>query len=197
VNNAGLYTRERQSTADGLESTFAVNHLGPFLLTVDLLDVLKASAPSRIVNVSSGLHYRGKMDWDDLMYERKSFSASDAYNQSKLANVLFTTALAQRLAGTGVTANALHPGVVATELIREYPAIVRKVVQFFMLTPEKGAQTSLYLAMSPDVAGVTGKYFDKSREKLPAAVALDREAQERLWRVSEPLVGLSKRDAAA
>lgn len=189
VNNAGLWLTSRATTKEGLESTFGVNHLGTFLLTQELLPVLKASAPSRVVVLSSALHYQGKMVWDDLQFERRKFSGPTAYNQSKLANVLFTKALARRLEGTGVTVNAVHPGVVATELARDYPKLLVKLFQLFMLTPEKGAACSLHVATAPELSKVTGEYFEKSRIKLAAKAALDEGAQERLWKLSESLLG--------
>jgi NAD(P)-dependent dehydrogenase (short-subunit alcohol dehydrogenase family) len=190
VNNAGVWTRTRGTTRDGFESTFGVNHLGHFLLTHELRGLLEKSPAGRVVTVSSALHYRGKMAWDDLMAEH-SFDGPRAYNQSKLANVLFTNALARRLAGTRITANSLHPGVVATELAREYPKFVMKIANLFMLTPAQGAATSLFLATSPEVATVSGKYFEKSREKKPSDLALDQASQDRLWSLSEKLLGIS------
>jgi NAD(P)-dependent dehydrogenase (short-subunit alcohol dehydrogenase family) len=184
INNAGMWTRERTTTKDGFESTFGVNHLGPFLLTHLLKDLLRG----RVINVSSDLHYRGKMEWDDLQYEQRRFKGPQAYAQSKLANVLFTFALADRL--PGITVNALHPGVVATELAREYPQLLMKIASLFLLTPEEGARTSLFLATSPDVATVTGRYFEKSRQKTPARAARSKEDQERLWSLSERLLGI-------
>jgi NAD(P)-dependent dehydrogenase (short-subunit alcohol dehydrogenase family) len=189
VNNAGLWLTSRTTTKDGFESTFGVNHLGTFLLTQELLPLLKSSAPSRVVVLTSALHYRGKMVWDDLQYERRRFSGPQAYNQSKLANVLFTIALAKRLEGTGVTVNAVHPGVVATELSRDYPKLLSKIVNFFLSTPEQGAACSLHVATAPELSKVTGEYFEKSRIKLSAAAARDEAAQERLWKLSETLVG--------
>ena len=192
VNNAGVWTRSLQKTEDGFETIFGVNHLGTFLLTRELLPLLEKSAPARIVVVSSALHYRGKMVWDDLMFERRSFGGTSAYNQSKLANVLFTKALARRLVGSGITVNALHPGVVATELTRELPKFVQKIAGVFLLTPADGAKTSLHVATSDEVASTSGAYFEKSREKKAAPAALDEAAQERLWTVSEELLGLRK-----
>jgi NAD(P)-dependent dehydrogenase (short-subunit alcohol dehydrogenase family) len=189
VNNAGLWLTARTTTKDGFESTFGVNHLGTFLLTQELLPLLKASASSRVVVLTSALHYRGKMGWDDLQYERRRFSGPAAYNQSKLANVLFTIALAKRLEGTGVTVNAVHPGVVATELSRDYPKLLSKIFNFFLITPEQGAACSLHVATAPELSKVTGEYFEKSRIKLSAAAARDEAAQERLWKLSETLVG--------
>lgn len=188
INNAGLYTRLRSTTKQGFESTFGVNHLGTFLLTRELLPLLEASAPARIVVVSSNLHASGRMRWDDLGFDRSSYSGAAAYNQSKLANVLFTKALARRLEGTGVTVNALHPGVVATELVREYPRPLVWLFQRFLVTPEVGARTSLHVATAPEAAAVSGLYFADSRPKKPAKAALDEEAQEKLWRLSEGML---------
>jgi NAD(P)-dependent dehydrogenase (short-subunit alcohol dehydrogenase family) len=189
VNNAGVWLTSRTTTAEGFESTFGVNHLGTFLLTQELLPLLKASSPSRVVVLSSKLHYSGKMVWDDLQYERRKFSGPSAYNQSKLANVLFTIALAKRLEGTGVTVNAVHPGVVATELSRNYPKLLVKIFNLFLLTPEKGAACSLHVATAPELSKVTGEYFEKSQIKLAAKDARDEAAQERLWKLSEALLG--------
>ncbi|CAN5923898.1 SDR family oxidoreductase [soil metagenome] len=191
VNNAGVWTRTRQTTKDGFETTFGVNHLGTFLLTRELQPLLEKSALSRIVVLSSGLHYRGKMDWDDLMFERRPYGGTTAYNQSKLANVLFTKALARRLEGKGVTVNAVHPGVVSTELTRELPSFVRAIAGLFMLTPAEGAATSLHVATSEECETTTGAYFEKSRPRRAAPAALDERAQERLWDLSERLLGLS------
>lgn len=189
VNNAGVWQRWRRTTKDGIEATFGVNHVGTWLLTQELLPLLKRSAPSRIVVLSSKLHYRGQMGWDDLQFERRKFGSLAAYSQSKLANVLFTKALSRRLEGTGVAVNAVHPGVVATELARDSPKLVMKIVQLFMLTPEQGAACSLNVATAPELAGVTGEYFEKSRIKPAATAALDEAAQERLWKLTEALAG--------
>lgn len=197
VNNAGVSPARRTVTEDGLETTFAVNHLGYFLLTNLLLDVLKASAPSRIVNVSSAAHKQGRIDFDDLQGE-KGWSMFRAYSTSKLANILFTVELARRLEGTGVTANSLHPGVIpGTSLARDMPKALVKVLEtiakifFFWTSPEQGARTSIYLASSPDVAGVTGKYFVKSAEARSSKASVDAEAAARLWKVSEELTKLA------
>ncbi|MFI5296690.1 MAG: SDR family oxidoreductase [Polyangiales bacterium] len=197
VNNAGVWTTSRQTTDDGFERTFGVNHLGTVALTEALLPVLERSAPSRIVILSSALHYRGKMAWDDLQFERDSFSGTTAYNQSKLANVLFTKALARRLEGKGVTVNAVHPGVVKTELGRDMPKILMAIGGLFMLTPAGGAKTSLYVATSPECASVTGAYFEKSRPKKASGAALDEAAQERLWKVTEALLARPATTASA
>ncbi|CAN95532.1 MULTISPECIES: SDR family oxidoreductase [Sorangium] len=187
VNNAGVWRNSRGTTEDGIEATFGVNHVGTWLLTQDLLPLLKKSAPSRVVVLSSKLHYRGRMDWEDLQFERRKYGTTAAYAQSKLANVLFTKALARRLEGTGVTVNAVHPGVVRTELMRDYPKLLVKLFTLFLLTPERGAECSLHVATAPELAGVTGEYFEKSRIKPAAAEALDEAAQERLWALTEAL----------
>jgi NAD(P)-dependent dehydrogenase (short-subunit alcohol dehydrogenase family) len=180
-------------TADGLERTFALNHLAPFLLTNLLLERLMASAPARVVSVSSGAQGMGKIDFDDLMGERK-YSGSRAYDQSKLANVMFTYELARRLEGTGVTATALHPGLTNTAFSGEDPARafapIVALLRPFMRSPEKGAATSVYLASSPEVEGVTGKYFAKCQEKTSNKSSYDSAITARLWDVSAALVGL-------
>lgn len=189
VNNAGGLNGARTLTVDGLELTFAVNHLAYFLLTNLLLDTLKASAPSRIVNVTSEAQSNGRIHFDDLQGER-GYSSMRAYSQSKLANILFTYELARRLAGTGVTANCVHPGVVRTGYGATGPAWMRGVIvaaRPFMRTPEKGAETVVYLASAPEVEGVTGKYFADKRERRSSAVSYDPAVAARLWQVSEQL----------
>ncbi|HEU4412674.1 MAG TPA: SDR family oxidoreductase [Polyangiaceae bacterium] len=189
VNNAGLIIPKRTTTADGLEATFALNHLGYFLLTTRLLDLLRASAPARIVNVSSEAHRRAALDFDDLQSER-SYGAVDAYCRSKLANVYFTYELAERLRGSGVTANCLHPGVVASGFGRHEPGLLRvlaTVARPFLIDEAKGAKTSVYLASSPEVEGVTGKYFVREREKRSSPASYDVGARKRLWEASEAL----------
>lgn len=193
VNNAGALNSQLSLTKDGFEMTFGVNHLAHFLLTNLLLDLLKTSAPSRIVNVSSSAHTRGTIDFDGLHGERK-YSGIAAYGQSKLANVLFTYELARRLDGAGVTANSLHPGVVRTGFGHNNSGIwgalfsvFHTVARPFLLTPEQGAQTSIYLASSPDVEGVTGKYFAKSKQTQSSDLSHDTELAQRLWQVSEEL----------
>jgi retinol dehydrogenase 14 len=191
VNNVGGFWSHRHVTADGLEHTFALNHLAPFLLTSLLLDRLKASAPARVVTVSSGAQSMGTIDFDDLMGERK-YSGQTAYNQSKLANVMFTYELARRLKGTGVTATALHPGVTSTAFSAEDPALglLVAVMRPFMQSPTRGAETSIYLASSPEADGVSGKYFAKRKARKSHASSYDTAAAARLWRVSADLVGL-------
>ncbi|HEX8231362.1 MAG TPA: SDR family oxidoreductase [Chloroflexia bacterium] len=196
VNNVGGYWNTRHVTADGLEHTFALNHLAPFLLTNLLLDRLKQSASARVVTVSSGAQAMGRIDFDDLQGER-SYSGSRAYNQSKLANVLFTYELARRLkaaAVTSVTANALHPGVVSTSFGAEDPAgIQRLIVPFmrpFMKTPAQGAATSIHLASGPDLKQVTGRFFANSKPMQSSERSYDESCAARLWQVSADLVGL-------
>ncbi|HVV86047.1 MAG TPA: SDR family oxidoreductase [Kofleriaceae bacterium] len=188
VCNAGVWPGARRTTADGFELAFGVNHLGHFLLVRELEPLLRASAPARIVVLSSGLHVRGRMAWDDLQHARGRYRGTDAYAASKLANLLFTFALARRLAGTGVTANAAHPGLVKTRLGRELPELLMKLSGPLLRTPARGAETPLFLALSPEVATVTGRYFDDRKPRKPSPVALDRASQERLWSISEQLV---------
>jgi retinol dehydrogenase 14 len=191
VNNVGGFWATRRLTADGLEHTFAVNHLAPFLLTDLLLDRLDASAPARIVTVSSGAHTQGRINFEDLQGERR-YSGQQAYSQSKLANVMFTYELARRLDGTGVTATVLHPGVVRTRFAAEDPSPMWRVflplVRLFLKPPEKGAATSIYLASSPEVEGVTGKYFVDSKPKTSSPSSYDTAAAARLWQISLDLV---------
>ncbi len=194
INNAGLFMLRRQETVDGLEMTFAVDHLAPFLLTNLLLDVLKASAPARIVNVSSGAHELASIDMDDLQ-SKKRYKFMSAYGQSKMALVMFTYELARRLQGTGVTANCLHPGFVATNFGQNGVgpvgrAVVKGIFSVLGISPEEGAKTSIYLATSPEVEGVTGKYFVKSIPKRSAEISYDETLQGRLWEESERLVNL-------
>ena len=193
VNNAGALNSKLSLTKDGFETTFGVNHLAHFLLTSLLLDLLKTSAPARIVNVSSSAHTRGAIDFDGLRGERK-YAGIAAYSQSKLANVLFSNELARRLEGTGVTANSLHPGVIRSGFGHNNSGIwgalfgvFHAVARPFLLTPEQGAQTSIYLASSPDVEGVTGKYFAKSKQTQSSDRSHDTDLAQRLWQVSEEL----------
>ncbi len=193
INNAGASFPGRRETVDGLEMTFAVNYLAPFLLTNLLLDVLKASAPARIVNVSSNSHEAGYIQLDDLQ-EEKHYRSMHVYGQSKLAVVLFTYELARRLQGTGVTANCLHPGFVATNFAQRDvgPAfrLLVKVIGSFGASPQEGAKTSIYLASSPEVEGVTDKYFVKSLPKRSAAISYEESLQRHLWEQSAKLVNL-------
>ncbi len=182
---------KRIVTKDGLETTFVVNYLSHFLLTNLLLETIKSSAPARIINVSSGAHASGHIDFGDLQEENK-YGAMKAYSQSKLAQILFTHELARRLQGTGVTVNSVHPGVVATNWARHSAGALSIGVRLgspFMASPEKGAETSIYLATSSDVAGVTGRYFTKKRETRSSTESYEDEAAKRLWEVSASLVG--------
>ncbi len=194
VNNAGLVLSERSETKDGFESTFGTNHLGPFYLTQLLTDRLIASAPARVVNVASTAHRSARrgVGFEDLQ-SRRRYSGMNAYSRSKLANILFTNELARRLAGTGVTANSVHPGTVASGFARDHDAtgflaFGIKVIKPFILTPEQGARTSVYVASSPELAGVTGQYFVRCRPKTPSSAARDEAAAALLWSISEQLV---------
>jgi NAD(P)-dependent dehydrogenase (short-subunit alcohol dehydrogenase family) len=193
LNNVGGFWAHRHVTADGLEHTFALNHLAPFLLTNLLVERLMASAPSRVVTVSSSAHATGTIDFDDLMGERR-YSGQRAYSQSKVANVMFSYELARRLEGTGVTANALHPGVTRTGFGAEdavsamapFVAILRP----FMRSPERGAETAVYLASSPDVEGVTGRYYADRKARRSHESTYDTVIAARLQEASADLVGL-------
>jgi NAD(P)-dependent dehydrogenase (short-subunit alcohol dehydrogenase family) len=189
VNNAGIVTYRRTMTPEGLETQFAVNHLGYFYLTNLLLTALRAAAPSRIVVVSSGLHRQARLDFDDLQTLR-GYKPMRVYGRTKLMNVLFTAELARRLAGAGVTVNALGPGFTATELGREAPAFSRWAMRAFGHPAEKGAETAVYLAVSPEVEGMTGGYFEKCRPAKASPLAEDREAARRLWDISARICGL-------
>jgi len=200
INNVGGYWNTRHATADGLERTFALNYLAPFLLTNLLIDKLKQSAPARVITVSSNAHAQGRIDFDDLQGEQ-SYSGSRAYNQSKLANVLFTYELARRLPATAlldqpvVTANALHPGVVSTTFGAEDPASVQRVfipfLRLFMKTPAQGAATPIHLASARDVEQVSGRYFANCRATRSSKASYDQATAARLWQVSGDLVGLT------
>jgi len=193
VNNAGGVYRPRRESVDGFEMTFAVNHLASFLLTNLLMPELKAGAPSRIINVSSGAQAMGEIDFDDLQIAKKEYKPFGAYAQSKLANVLFAYELARRLDGTGVTANALHPGTVRTGFGDTTDGVMKfflQAIRPFLLTPEQGAATSIYLASSPDVEKVSGKYFVNKKAVQSARRTYDVDVARRLWEVSEELTGL-------
>jgi NAD(P)-dependent dehydrogenase (short-subunit alcohol dehydrogenase family) len=193
VNNAGAALKHREVTVDGVERTFAVNHLAYFMLANLLLPALRARAHARIINVASEAHRRGRVDFDNLQGERR-YTTLLMYSNSKLENLMFTYALARRLTGTGITVNALHPGVVATGIWRQSP-ILNTVGKLFMISPEKGARTIVYLAASPDVAQVTGCYFDKCEVKETSAVSRDVSLQENLWNVSVELTGVGSEDS--
>ena len=193
VNNVGGFWAHRHPTVDGLEHTFAVNHLASFLLTNLLLDRLKATAPSRVVTVSSHVQAEGRIDFDNLQSAR-DYSGQTAYSQSKLANVMFTNELARRLKGSGVTATCLHPGFVRTDFGAEDQAwlfsVISNVVRPFLKTPAQGARSSIYLASSPDMDSVTGQYFVDGKPKAANKVAYDLITLARLWQTSAGLVGL-------
>uniref|UniRef100_A0A2I3GKH4 Retinol dehydrogenase 14 n=1 Tax=Nomascus leucogenys TaxID=61853 RepID=A0A2I3GKH4_NOMLE len=197
INNAGIFQCPYMKTEDGFEMQFGVNHLGHFLLTNLLLGLLKSSAPSRIVVVSSKLYKYGDINFDDLNSEQ-SYNKSFCYSRSKLANILFTRELARRLEGTNVTVNVLHPGIVRTNLGRHIhiPLLVKPLFNLvswaFFKTPVEGAQTSIYLASSPEVEGVSGRYFGDCKEEELLPKAMDESVARKLWDISEVMVGLLK-----
>lgn len=191
INNAGAVFPTRQLSVDGVEATFATNHLGSFLLTQLLLPTLKANAPARIVNVASDAHRRGHIDLNDLQAEKR-YRSFRVYSDSKLANVLFTAELARRLEGSGVTANCLHPGVVRSGFARQYSGLMKwiwKVGGLFMISPKKGARTIVYLASAPDVADISGQYFQRCRAVEPSRAARDPDLARGLWEASERMLG--------
>jgi NAD(P)-dependent dehydrogenase (short-subunit alcohol dehydrogenase family) len=193
VNNAGLYLAERQESTDGIEMTFAVNHLAPFLLTNLLLDDLKASAPARIVNVNSESHRGARLRFGNLEME-DDYQWIKAYGKSKLANLLFTFELDRRLEGAGVTVNALHPGVVGTRIWNHNSnvlSLLMRLVKPFLMSPSKSAQHVVRLAADPALEGVSGQYFDKDQERRAADEAYDRDAARRLWEISAEMTGLA------
>ncbi|HDD61194.1 MAG TPA: SDR family oxidoreductase [Chloroflexi bacterium] len=193
VNNAGGFFNKRTPTPYGVELTFLVNHLAPFLLTNLLLDTLKNSAPSRIINVSSEAHRQDQMDFENLDF-KKGYFGIKAYARSKLANILFTYQLARRLVGTGVTVNALHPGHIATDIWKTNFGLIghalKRIMGLFSLTPEEGAENSIFLAASPTLEGVNGKYFIKNEPAQSSPVSYDEETARRLWDVSADLTSL-------
>jgi NAD(P)-dependent dehydrogenase (short-subunit alcohol dehydrogenase family) len=192
VNNAGLVLGDRRVSADGFEYTFALNHLAPFLLTNLLRERLVATGPARVITVSSAAHRAARLDLADLQLAQR-YNGWRAYANSKLANILFTTELASRLAGTGVTANCMHPGTVNTGFGREGSTLMRLAAALsrpFLLPPGRGADTVVYLASSPDVAGATGGYYIKRRLSAPAPAARDGATARRLWEISAELTGL-------
>jgi retinol dehydrogenase-14 len=193
INNAGVIVRQREVTVDRLERQFAVNHLAHFLLTRLLLDRLEAGAPSRIVNVTSGAHQGGTLDLNDLQSERR-YDPVRVYGRTKLANILFTYELARRVQGTGVTANCVHPGVIATKLLSDYmnlPVVGGALARTFGASPEKAATGIVHLAASPEVEGLTGTYFDGRRVTRSSPASYDDALARRLWEASERLTGLA------
>jgi NAD(P)-dependent dehydrogenase (short-subunit alcohol dehydrogenase family) len=194
VNNAGVNVKQRTLTADGIELNFAVNYLAPFLLTLSMVDLLEASAPARIINVASAAEQMGRIDFDDLMASR-GYSALRAYCQSKLATVLFTYELARHLEPSHVTVNCLHPGVIRTKITQGmsgWGAVIAWLGRPFAATPERGAETILYLASSSAIQGVSGRYFENKRERRSSPRSYERETGQRLWRISEQLTGLTR-----
>ena len=193
INNAAVITQTRTESADGFEMQLAVNHLAPFTMTGLLLDMIECSAPSRIITVSSASHRRTALDFEDIQFVRRPYNRVTAYSQSKLANILFTEELARRLIGNGTTANCLHPGIVDTGLLQDYsgtPKALTFALKVFKAT-ERGARTSIYLASSPEVAGVSGRYFDDCKPKKPHIETHDPAGAARLWKVSERLTGIT------
>ena len=194
INNAGIIPRKRMVTVDGLETQFAVNHLAPFLLTNLLVDVLKDSAPARVVTVASDMHRGATIDFDDLQ-AAQSYRPLRVYSRTKLANVLFTYELARKLEGAKVTANCLHPGVVATKLLANgmgLPRPLKSTTKLIGSGPEKGAKTSIYLATSPEVEGISGKYFVRQKPVESSEISYDESLAGRLWKRSAELTGLSE-----
>jgi retinol dehydrogenase-12 len=195
INNAGVVFTRRTETKDGVETTFAVNHLAYFLLTHLLLDRLRASAPSRIVNVASEAHRFSAFDLDDLEYRKRKYRGMRVYGASKLANILWTQELARRLEGTGVTANSLHPGGVNTGLGEQNHTAgaarwIASAVKALLRSPERGARTSVYLASAPELEGTSGRYFANCKPRRPNRQGRDPEAARRLWQASERMLGL-------
>jgi NAD(P)-dependent dehydrogenase (short-subunit alcohol dehydrogenase family) len=193
INNAGIFTDQRLETTDGFEYQIGVNYLGHFLLTHLLLGHLRKSSPSRIINLTSGIHFAGKIDFDDFQMQHR-YSAWRSYARSKLANILFTYELSHRLAGTGVTVNCVHPGFVNTRFAynrqTNKPNRMITLLRPFMITPAKGAETPVYLAASPEVENVTGKYYIKRREVASSRASYDLLTAEKLWNLSTVLCGL-------
>ncbi len=193
INNAGLMAGQRRITADGYDEVFAVNHLAPFLLTNLLLGKLAAAGPARVITVTSDAHTAARLDLDDLQLEH-GWQSWRSYANSKLANILFTRELARRLRGTAVTVNCAHPGLVRTRFGRETRLPMRAAVTLarpFMLSPQRGARTIIYLATSPEVAGASGGYYVKSQQRQPSPAARDDATGRRLWQLSEELTGLT------
>jgi retinol dehydrogenase 12 len=193
INNAGGAVVHRKLSAEGIEMTIAQNHLGAALLTLELLDALKASAPSRIINVSSQAHQTRNVDLNDLQFERRKYASLSAYGQSKLLMNAFTFELARRLQGSSVTCNCLHPGVVATNIWGVNPPLVFKIIigiiKPFMLTPQKGAETTLYLATSPEVAQISGEYFIKCKPVKSSALSRDPKISSEVWQWTGKMLG--------
>lgn len=190
INNAGTFPAKQRLTDDGFEMQIGVNHLAHFLLTHQLLDLLKQSAPSRVVTVSSKLHSTGAIDFESLKGSVK-YNPQTAYKQSKLANVLFSKELAEQLQGSGVTSNCLHPGAVATDIVRDMPWLIRKALGLMFIAPEKGAKTTVMLASDPSLEETTGQYYDQCELTQCSALANDEALRQKLWQVSAEAVGIS------
>lgn len=191
VNNAGLLCSKKELTEDNLENTFATNHMGYFLLTNLLLEELKKSSNARVVNVASDAHRMGDTYFDDINFEKKKYSAWKAYGNSKLYNILFTYELAEKLKNTNIKTNCLHPGVIRTNFNFGFNIpVVNSVIKMFLLSPEKGAETQIHLALSPEVENITGKYFDKKKAVSSSYISYDKEARKKLWEISENLIKL-------
>jgi NAD(P)-dependent dehydrogenase (short-subunit alcohol dehydrogenase family) len=190
VNNAGVFLSRRFTTVDNIEYTFAVNHLAPFLLTNLLFERIKASSPSRIITTSSVAHRGAYINFDNLQFERERYNGVEAYRQSKLANILFTKELARRSGGSGVTSNCFHPGGVRTNLVQSNPwyyRLIWAIINPFLVSPKKGADTAIYLASSSKVAEISGKYFVNRKPVRPSELADDHDTAVRLWKISEEL----------
>ena len=197
INNAGVFLSRRLTTVDGIEYTFAVNHLAPFLLTNLLFERMKASSPSRIITTSSVAHRGAHINFDNLQFERGKYNGVQAYRQSKLANILFSKELARRSSGTGVTSNCFHPGGVRTNLIQSSPwhyRLIWLIITPFLISPRKGADTALYLASSSMVENVSGEYFVNRKSVDPSGLADDPQLAAKLWMISEELTGISKKN---
>jgi retinol dehydrogenase 12 len=194
INNAGAIFMRRELTPEGVEKTFALNHLGYFALTMELLDLLKASAPSRIINVASAAHERAQLNFKDLEGKRR-YSGFEQYSRSKLCNIYFTYSLAKRLEGSGVTVNCLHPGFVASRFGDNNRGVTKSIIGlakvFGAVRVREGAKTSVHLASSPEVAGVSGRYFEKCAPKRSSDVSYDEEAAEKLWEISAKMTGIA------
>ncbi|MDQ3882929.1 MAG: SDR family oxidoreductase [Thermoproteota archaeon] len=195
INNAGVFLSRRFTTVDNIEYTFAVNHLAPFLLTNLLYEKMKASSPSRIITTSSVAHRGARINFDNLQFERGRYNGLEAYRQSKLSNILFTKELARRSRGSGVTSNCFHPGGVRTNLVQNNPwyyRLIWTIINPFLVSPKKGADTAIYLASSSKVAEISGEYFVNRRPIHLSGLADDKDAADRLWKISEELTGINK-----
>jgi NAD(P)-dependent dehydrogenase (short-subunit alcohol dehydrogenase family) len=197
INNAGVFLSKRLTTVDGIEYTFAVNHLAPFLLTNLLFERMKTSSPSRIITTSSVAHRGAYIDFDNLQFERGRYNGVQAYRQSKLANILFTKELARRSRGTGVTSNCYHPGGVRTNLVQSSPwhyRLIWLIITPFLVSPKKGADTAVYLASSSLVENISGEYFVNRKPVHPSGSADDPQVALNLWKISEELTGYNKKN---